>query len=60
MPEHWNIFVSNQSQVMDLNSQDTCLNLQPYPLAIQSGAGGVLNGQPIICGGTLGGKCTKP
>ena len=59
---------TKQSQVMDLNSPNTCTNLPSFPYAIFSGAGGVLNGRPIICGGCTSGclstgqshsKCTK-
>ena len=49
-------YASNQSQVIDLNSPDTCTNLQTFPHAIYAGAGGVLNGHPVICGGDIGGK----
>ena len=52
---------TNQSQVIDLNSPTTCSNLQPFPHAITNGAGGVLNGHPVICGGwnQTKSKCTK-
>jgi len=42
---------TNQSQVIDLNSPTNCSNLQPFPHALAYGAGGVLNGHPVICGG---------
>ena len=48
---------SNQSQVMNLNSPNTCTNIAPFPDAINGGAGGVLNRYPLICGGF--GKRTK-
>jgi len=43
---------TNQSQVIDLNSPTNCSNLQPFPHALAHGAGGVLNGHPVICGGS--------
>ena len=47
-----NIGATNHSQVMDINSPNSCTNLQQYPHAIsRHGAGGVLNGHPVICGG---------
>ena len=54
-----NIGATDQSQVMDINSPNSCSNLKQFPHAIGShGAGGVLNGHPVICGGrTGGGKC---
>ena len=48
---------SNQSQVMNLNSPNTCTNIAPFPDTIYGGAGSVLNGHPVICGGS--GKHTK-
>ena len=50
---------TNQSQVIDLNSPTICSNLQPFPYAIDGGAGGVLNGHPTICGGQVNSKCKK-
>jgi len=47
---------TNQSQVVDLNADTTCSNLQPFPHAIYRAAGGVLNGHPVICGGWTGTK----
>ena len=55
-----NLGTTDQSQIMDINSpSSTCSNLQPFPYAMYGGAGGVLNGHPVICGGRIGGsKCT--
>ena len=56
-----NLGTTDQSQIMDINSpSSTCSNLQPFPYAMYGGAGGVLNGHPVICGGRIGGsKCTE-
>ena len=43
---------------MDLNSPTTCSNNGTFPTSISAGAGGVLNGHPVICGGVNGSKCT--
>jgi len=38
-------------QVVDLNSNTLCSNLQKFPSAIEEATGAVLNNIPIICGG---------
>ena len=38
-------------QVVDLNSNTLCSNLQKFPSAIIEATGAVLNNIPIICGG---------
>ena len=43
---------TNKSQVIDVKSSSTaCANLPSYPFSMYGGAGGVVNGSPIICGG---------
>ena len=44
---------TDKSQVIDVSSSSTaCANLPSYPFAMSSAAGGVVNGSPIICGGS--------
>jgi len=38
-------------QVVDLNSNTLCSNLQRFPSKVYKATGGVLNNIPIICGG---------
>merc|ERR1711963_182812 len=38
-------------QVVDLNSNNSCSNLQKFPSKVYKASGGVLNNIPIICGG---------
>ena len=46
---------TDKSQVLDVSSSSTfCSNLPSYPLSLHGAAGGVINGSPIICGGTSG------
>ena len=42
---------TNHAQVVDMKSNNTCNNLQNYPIRIISASGGVIGGSPIICGG---------
>ena len=59
-PYNNNIGKTDESQVVNIDSPNACSNLQPFPYALYGGAGGVLNGYPVICGGRVGGsKCTK-
>ena len=39
------------AQVIDLKSNNTCTNLQEFPIAISYASGGVIDGSPMICGG---------
>ena len=41
-------------QVVDLNSNTLCSNLQKFPSPIYIATGAVLNNIPIICGGHIG------
>ena len=44
---------TDKSQVIDVSSASTaCANLPSYPFFIYGAAGGVVNGSPIICGGS--------
>ena len=42
------------SQVVDVSSIKSCYSsLQPYPIKLLHGTGSVLNGSPLICGGSF-------
>ena len=46
--------LGNVSQVVDVSSTKSCYSsLQPYPFKLLHGTGSVLNGSPMICGGTF-------
>ena len=48
---------SDQCQVFDMSSSaSTCSNLPSYPLPMSLGAGGIVNGSPILCGGYTSGS----
>ena len=49
----------DKSQLIDVSSSTTCSNLPPYPLPLYGATGGVINGIPIICGGTTSGGRTN-
>ena len=42
---------TNHAQVVDMKSNNTCANLQKYPMKLQTASGGLVGGSPIICGG---------
>ena len=44
-----------ESEVVDIRENSSyCRSLPDYPLQVQYASGGILNGQPLICGGTVG------
>ena len=44
-----------ESEVVDLHKNSSyCRSLSDYPLEAQYASGGILNGQPLICGGIVG------
>ena len=44
-----------ESEVVDLQKNSSyCRSLSDYPLQAQYASGGILNGQPLICGGIVG------
>ena len=42
------------SQVVDMSSTESCSNLDSYPLKLDGATGGLVNGDPLICGGIIG------
>ena len=42
------------SQVVDMRSTESCSNLDSYPLKLSAATGGLVNGDPLICGGRIG------
>ena len=42
------------SQVVDMSSTESCSNLDSYPLKLNGATGGLVNGDPLICGGKIG------
>ena len=46
---------TDKCQVVDVSSSTSCANLLSYPYSMKSAAGGVINGSPTICGGSVGG-----
>ena len=44
-----------ESEVVDIRENSSyCRSLPDYPLQAQHASGGILNGQPLICGGIVG------
>ena len=44
-----------ESEVVDIRKNSSyCRSLPDYPLQAQYASGGILNGQPLICGGMVG------
>ena len=44
-----------ESEVVDLHKNSSyCRSLSDYPFQAQYASGGILNGQPLICGGIVG------
>ena len=44
-----------ESEVVDIRENSSyCRSLPDYPLQAQYASGGILNGQPLICGGIVG------
>ena len=44
-----------ESEVVDIRENSSyCRSLPDYPLQAQYASGGILNGQPLICGGVVG------
>ena len=44
-----------ESEVVDISENSLyCRSLSDYPLQAQYASGGILNGQPLICGGIIG------
>ena len=44
-----------ESEVIDIRENSSyCRSLPDYPLQAQYASGGILNGQPLICGGMVG------
>ena len=44
-----------ESEVVDIHENSSyCRSLPDYPLQAQYASGGILNGQPLICGGIVG------
>ena len=44
-------FYSDLSEVVDINSSTSCLQLPTYPFKMWGASGGVINGSPMVCGG---------
>ena len=45
----------SESEVVDIQENSSyCRSLPDYPLQAQYASGGILNGQPLICGGMVG------
>ena len=44
-----------ESEVVDIRKNSSyCRSLPDYPLQAQYASGGILNGEPLICGGIVG------
>ena len=43
------------SQIINLNSEKSCSDLESYPTNLRGGVGDIFNGHPLICGGRTGG-----
>ena len=49
-----------ESEVVDVRENSLyCRSLSDYPLQAQYASGGILNGQPLICGGIMGSENGK-
>ena len=49
-----------ESEVVDVGENSLyCRSLSDYPLQAQYASGGILNGQPLICGGIMGSENGK-
>ena len=46
--------IQDYSQVVDMSSTESCSNLDSYPLKLSDATGGLVNGDPLICGGRIG------
>jgi hypothetical protein len=47
--------LERESEVVDIRENSSyCRSLPDYPLQAQYASGGILNGQPLICGGMVG------
>ena len=49
--KHDNHRYESHALVVDMKSNNTCTNLQNYPIRTISASGGVIGGAPMICGG---------
>ena len=47
---------TNKAQVVNIQSDSTCTGLADYPMDLWGATGGVIDGRPLICGGTSSGS----